>query len=263
MNLRILPNFVGETKTLTVATAYELVNYHGDTVHPRPGQHELRVLVAETLCRLPQTGLFQSGDSSSRWPGRTSEKGTTMTDNLQQHLATTPPGPINDTETLARLLADAWGEFHGDDGGIIPAKHFRRIENVTWNPPLLSFTIERHGGTVLGSTRATLQEWAVDVDKKTVTCVEARRRQLGPMAARLDISPIAEEIVAQVVNGQQDHRLKWYADDRVRILVSHVLPNGSAVKQTLAARRRRLRAEVRRRLADYGWQERGVNVYER
>jgi hypothetical protein len=62
---------------------------------------------------------------------------------------------------------------------------------------------------------------------------------------------------------QQDHRLKWYADGRVRVLVGVVLPAGSAVKQTLAARRKRIRAALRERLARQGWEERGVNVYER
>jgi len=43
-----------ENEKLTVAMAYEQVNYHGDAVHPLPGQHELRVVVAETICRLPE-----------------------------------------------------------------------------------------------------------------------------------------------------------------------------------------------------------------
>jgi hypothetical protein len=72
-----------------------------------------------------------------------------MTDHLHDYLNVTPPGPITDTGTLARLLADAWGEFSGDHGGIIPAKHLSRMKDVGWNPPLLPFIIERHGGTVL------------------------------------------------------------------------------------------------------------------
>ena len=110
-------------------------------------------------------------------------------------------------------------------------------------PPLLTFVVERHGGAVMGSTRATLQGWTVDMDKKTVSCVEARHRQLRPMQPPLDVASIAEEIVAKVINKQQNHRLKWYADGRVRVLVGKVLPGGSAVKQTLAARRKRLSDE--------------------
>src|SRR5262245_41729897 len=41
-------------KPLTASAAFESVKYYGDTVHPRPGQHELRLLVAEAVCRLPE-----------------------------------------------------------------------------------------------------------------------------------------------------------------------------------------------------------------
>jgi hypothetical protein len=177
-----------------------------------------------------------------------------MTDNLQKHLATIPPCSITDTDTLARLLADSWHEFSGDDGGMKGHKLLGRMEDVVWNTPLLTFTIERHGGTVMGSTRASLQEWTVDMDKGTVACVEARQRQLRPNQPRLDVTSIAKEIVAQIANHQKDHRLKWYADGRVRVLVGKVLPEGSAVKITLAARRKRFRAAVTERLIGQGRQ---------
>ena len=138
-----------------------------------------------------------------------------------------------------------------------------RMEDVAWHPPLLTFTVERHGGTVMGSTRATLQEWTVDVEKKTVTCVEAKSRQLRPMRPRLDVRLLADEIVFLIVSGKEDDRLKWYADDRVQVLVGKILPEKSAVKQTLAGRRKRFGAVVTERLAVHGWREFGVNVYER
>ena len=185
------------------------------------------------------------------------------TDDLLNYLATLLPGPIPDTGKLARLLADTWHDFSGDDGGMKGHKLLGRMEDVVWHPPLLTFTIERHGGTVMGSTRATLQEWTVDLEKKTVVCVEARHRQLRPNQPRLDVTSIAEEIASQIVKRQQDHRLVWYADGRVRVLVGKVLPEGSAVKQTLAARRKRFRAAVKERLIRQGWQGCGVNVYER
>lgn len=186
-----------------------------------------------------------------------------MIDMLHRYLVLLPSGPITDSDKLVRLLADTWGEFSGDNGDIIPGKHLNRMEDVAWNPPLLTFTIERHGDTVMGSTRATLQEWTVDVEKKIVACVETRYRQLRPNEARLVVAAIAEEVVAQIVNHQKDHRLKWYADGRVRVLVGKVLPEGSAMKQTLAGRRKRFRAAVKERLAGRGWRECGVNVYER
>jgi hypothetical protein len=82
-----------------------------------------------------------------------------------------PPGPITaHPETVIRLLTEAWGHLSGStdtsmeayarDGG--PA-------DLEWNPPILSFTIERHGGTVLGSTRAEKQRWSVDVVQRAAT----------------------------------------------------------------------------------------------
>jgi hypothetical protein len=49
----------------------------------------------------------------------------------------------------------------------------------------------------------------------------------------------------------------------VRVLVGKVLPDGSAVAQTLAGRRKRFREALRDRLAVEGWQEVGVNVFTR
>jgi hypothetical protein len=72
------------------------------------------------------------------------------------------------------------------------------------NPPLLTFTIQRPGGTVLGSTTATLQEWTVNVEKKIVHCVEARSKQLRPMQPRLEVRLLAEEVAALIVNRRED-----------------------------------------------------------
>jgi hypothetical protein len=161
-----------------------------------------------------------------------------MVDELREVLLAIPPGPVTDVDRLDVCLARAWDEFTGDDGGMIGEKLIGRMESVHWDPPRLTFTIERHGGTVLGSTRATLQHWTVDVERKTVACALGGHRQLRPMAQRLNVDPIAEEIASQIVNRRQDERLKWYPDGRVRVLVGKTLPGGSAVEQTLAGRRK-------------------------
>src|SRR5258708_33451648 len=136
--------------------------------------------------------------------------------NLQDYLRTIPPGPVSDTTDLERLLAACWHKLDGDDGGMEGRKLLGRMEQVSWTPPLLAFTIERDGGTVMGSSRATLQEWSVDMEKATVHCVEARSRQIRPMQARLDVRPLAEEIAALVMSHKTDERLKWNKDGSVR-----------------------------------------------
>lgn len=187
-----------------------------------------------------------------------------MIDQLDSYLAMLPPGPIADTAELERLLAPCWHEFAGgDDGGMEGRKLLRRMERVMWNPPLLTFIVERHGGTVLGSTRATLQEWTVDLKKRTASLVEIRHRQVRPQQARLDVEALAEEIVALIVSRKEDDRLRWYKDGRVRVLIGKVLPEGSAVKQTLAGRRKRFRAALKERLEWCPWKEVGLHVYKR
>jgi hypothetical protein len=83
------------------------------------------------------------------------------------------------------------------------------------------------------------------------------------MQAGLDVGPLAEEIAQLIVSHRDDQRLQWYDDGRVRVFVGKILPESSAVKQTLAGRRKRIRTAVKERLAGQGWLERGANVYER
>ena len=97
---------------------------------------------------------------------------------LYDFLANTAPGQIPDPSDLERLLAACWHEFHGDNGGMTSDKLLGRMEEVVWEPPILSFTVERHGGTVQGSSRASLQQWRLDLDKKTAWCEERRFRQV-------------------------------------------------------------------------------------
>jgi hypothetical protein len=183
---------------------------------------------------------------------------------LREYLAAIPAGPVRDTAEVELLLAACWHDLEGcRDAGMEGYKLAGRMEDVTWDPPILSFTVERHGGTVLGSSRATLQDWAVDLGKGTARCAEVRSRQVRPMQRRLDVSPLADGVARLIVAGQEDDRLTWNKDGSVRVRVGKILPEGSAVKQTLAGRRKRFRAALGERLAGEGWMEARANVYQR
>jgi len=132
-----------------------------------------------------------------------------------------------------------------------------------WNPPQLAFLIERHGGTVMGSSRAEMQHWVVDVDQKMATLEKGGYRQIRPMARRISIAPIVEEIATMIINHQRDDRLNWEGDDRVQVVTGRIFPKGSAVKMTLEYRRKRFRAALRERLEQEGWDEAGRNIYVR
>jgi len=174
---------------------------------------------------------------------------------LMTYLKQTPEGEIADTAELEELLAESWDEFVGDDGGMEAQKLLGRMEDVLWRPPMLAFVIERHGGTAMGSSRAELQHWTIDVEHKTVTMGVKGYRQISPRAAPLDVKPIVEEIVQLVLNRAKDDRLKWSRKGYVQVLISRILPESSAFKQTLLRRRSRVSYAIREKLTAHGWRE--------
>jgi hypothetical protein len=184
-------------------------------------------------------------------------------DALRNYLKTIPPGPIADVTKLRELLAHCWHEFSGHDETSMEDHKVFRMEQAEWQPPKLGFVVERHGGTVMGSSRAELQGWMVDVTTKKAVCGVAGRRQLRPMQSRLDVSPLAEEIAGLILTHQPDKRLKWYTADRVRVQIGSILTHGSAAKETLTGRRKRFRKALKELLDSQGWNEGPVNVYSR
>ena len=174
-------------------------------------------------------------------------------DRLRTYLRTVQPGKITDTTGLERLLAACWDEFSGDYGGMEGYKLLGRMESVTWQPPLLSFAVERHGRTVAGSSRADLQGWTVNVEAKTIFCEPLGHRQVRPMQPRLKVEPLVEQIVRLIVSKQQDERLHWHDDGSVKVLVGKIIPKDAALRQTLAGRRKRFREKLTGRLEAQGW----------
>ena len=140
-------------------------------------------------------------------------------------------------------------------------KLIRRMERVEWHRPILTFLIERHGGTVLGSTRAELQPWSVDLDRGTATCERTGHRQLSPMARRVDVGPIADEVAGRIVVGKSDDRLSWLGDGRVRVELGRIFPERSGYKQTVQGRRQRLREALIERLTTKGWAHLGRSTF--
>jgi hypothetical protein len=187
--------------------------------------------------------------------------GESMTE-LLDDLKSIQPGSLTNTAHLEKLVAASWDEFDGSaEEGMAGYKLHERMQDVGWNPPRLSFTIERHGGTVLGSSRAERHEWTLDVNDMTATCAKIGYRQIRPMAPRLDVRPLAEEIVQLIMEHKVDDRLKWKDDGTVRVQIGKIIPEGSAIKPTVAGRRRRFRQAVDDLLASAGWQCVNWNVY--
>jgi hypothetical protein len=180
---------------------------------------------------------------------------------LKQHLSSLAAGKITDTVEVERLLAAVWDQLTSDESGMHGGKLLGRMEDVTWNPPILSFEIERHGGTVMGSTRAELQHWEVDIQNATCSLVKTGHRQLSPMAKRILIKPLVEEIVNALLCRSEDERIEWTDTDSALVKTSKIFPKGSANQRTLAGRRTRFRDAFKCRLEEVGWEcQRGHGV---
>ncbi len=183
---------------------------------------------------------------------------------LKKHLFALAPGEIAETGRVTALLGGCWHEFGGAESQRMHAGKLGRIGNVRWEPPLLSFRIERHGAMGVGSTRAELQHWRVDLDRKTAQCERSRSyRQTLLRAEGVRIEQIAKELADSIIAGRVDQRLKWQGDETVRILMAKVFPYDSGYTQTVNGRRQRLRAALETLVGENGWREVRREVYSK
>jgi hypothetical protein len=134
-----------------------------------------------------------------------------------------------------------------------------RTEEMQWKPPTLSFNIERHGAMVHGSSRAEIQQWSIDLDRKIAELAALRQRQKLPMDKRLDVKPLAAEIAAFINAGREDQRLKWYGADCVRVATSKVIPTTNT--QTTSSRRKRFAGELESVLVPSGWRRKSSGTH--
>jgi hypothetical protein len=177
---------------------------------------------------------------------------------LYDWLKTQPPGPVveSDDSELSFLLADAWQEFSGGDAsGTDRSKVMGRVDKPVWRDPILTFDNERHGAFCQGSSRATINRWAVDIANRRATLVGQGHRQMTPRSPRFDERPVAKAIAEAILAGTEDNRVQWRKDRQsVRILTSEAVWTGmQACKKTRADRSRRLLREIASLLDGHDW----------
>jgi hypothetical protein len=173
---------------------------------------------------------------------------------LVAHLSGQAAGEVNSPEQVEDLLVACWHEFEGgDDEGMVGSKLKNRTECMNWDPPVLSFTIERHGRTIGGSIYADLHRWQVNV-KRMEACVDEKkgRRQLYAKAKSARMDPIAAEIADLIRQGRKDERLYWRSANCVRVNFKATVPGG--VSQTFTGRKKRFKELLSSALAPEGWQ---------
>jgi len=160
-------------------------------------------------------------------------------------------GAVDDVPELVRLLTPAWDALSGAEERT-EAWKLGRMEAARWSPPILTFDLERHGALMMGSTRAEVHTWAVNLDTGQAKITGQGHRQVEKMAPRLKTEPLVSEIVAMIEAGQDDPRLSWSPDrGSIQISLSKVVGEGN--KQTAQGRRRRISAALDTAMLERGW----------
>jgi hypothetical protein len=162
---------------------------------------------------------------------------------------------------LVEMLKESWNHFKGSGAEGMGVSKLDRIEGLRWDPPVLRFTIERHGGTVMGSTRAELHEWMVNIDDSTAVSTRLGFRQMEQIARPLKVAPLVEELVQLIEEGAEDERLKRSGDgQRVTVSLRKAIDKAevqqgaaSGYKQTEQGRSKRLGKALRTELEQRGW----------
>lgn len=157
------------------------------------------------------------------------------------------------------LLRAAWDDLSGSGRSSMAVSTLWRIEEPNWADPILTFVVERDGGSALGSTRAELQRWVIDLETQTADPVDPddqMAEELAPHDAPA-LTNLVAEIVEKIECSEDDPLLKWSKDrTKVRVLAAAAInPNGGWLpKQTADDQRKRLRAGL---LAEppRGWYE--------
>ena len=116
---------------------------------------------------------------------------------------------------------------------------------------------------MLGSSRADLQNWEIDITEGTARVFTGRYRQFYPRQPPLDVEPLVERVLT-AITGQDDQCLKRLPNGSVRVHVGVLIPATSAAKQTVQGRRKRFLRALEERLATVDWYPgRGRHTYAR
>lgn len=179
---------------------------------------------------------------------------------LKQYLEKLPTGEIENPQELESVFWELVDVLIGGEAAINIIKLTQRPEKIMWAPPVLQFDIERHGGMKMGSSRAEIQRWTLDVHAEKVCHENVGYRQLEKRLSPLKVEPLVEEVVRLVKKRVDDERLNWKKDGSVKINVGKIIPNTCSA-QTLAGRRKRFRKQLIEKMETLGWYECSVHLY--
>ena len=115
-----------------------------------------------------------------------------------------------------------------------------------------------------GHREAEVQGWTVDLDRKTASYAVAGHRRLGKVSKPLDVVSVANDMGKWIRDGVDDPRLLWLGTTAVKVGIAEIIPD-EGPKDTVRARRKRLKKALDSVLEPYGWRPRSQIqwIYER
>jgi hypothetical protein len=178
---------------------------------------------------------------------------------LRQCLGNLSPGKIipgqPESHRIMEAVRDAWSFLEGADIEKTYAHKLSRAEEVIWEPPCLTFRLERHGALVLGSGRAEMHCWTINMEELTASMVPCGYRHPYPndrSMTQKGMTAIAEEIGNQIVKGINSSFIEWLEPDQwVMVHIAEVIPVTN--KATTQARRKRFRLVLENHMKGRGW----------
>lgn len=150
-------------------------------------------------------------------------------------------------------LVRAWPYFSGSSDQRTYARKLDRMENLAWSPPNFTFCLERHGGTVNGSTRADLHFWVVNLETGEAWIERKSYRQLTKKSKNMDCAALAHDIAAVIRTGENHAGFVWEdGKNAVSLKISNLIP--MTFESTTTARRKRFRAAFIPLMIEQGWE---------
>lgn len=180
---------------------------------------------------------------------------------LQAHLDAQRPGHLVDPAGLIACLGPVWPSLAGGRSAAMEPGKLARVENASWRPPVLTFTVERHREPGVRGVRAELEAWTVDIDAATAVAKTVAYRQTLEPAGPPRVASLVREIARLIVNRLDDPMLAWAVGGAsVRVAVDDLVGRDGSQK-TAAGRRRRFRYRLRKELAAAGWASTGPSTF--
>jgi hypothetical protein len=98
---------------------------------------------------------------------------------------------------------------------------------VRWNPPVLSFTFERHGAMAVDQLAPSSNtEASTSIERRLNANAVAAIARRGGALEGLRKEPIARGLADSIIAWGKDQQLKWQGSETVRELITRISPYG-------------------------------------